>query len=159
VYSLAICLQEFMTSQPTNYPLKILATDLNETALEKARTGLYVDNIEIDVSPERLRRFFVRTDGHYQISKSIRDHGGSSRPNMTADPPFSRPDLVSCRNVLIYMDSALQKRVLPILHYALAPEGFLFLGSSESIGGFTDLFESVDARHRIFTKKPAPAAM
>src|SRR5262245_20842046 len=128
VYSLAICLQEFMAAQPTNFPLKILATDLNETALEKARTGLYVDNIEIDVSPERLRRFFVRSDGHYQISKSIRDQCVFSRHNMTADPPFSRLDLVSCRNVLIYMEASLQRRVLPILHYALNPDSYLFLG-------------------------------
>jgi two-component system CheB/CheR fusion protein len=159
VYSLAICLQEFMASQPTSFPAKILATDLNEATLDKARTGLYVDNIEIDVSPERLRRFFVRSDGHYQISKSIRDQCVFSRHNMTADPPFSRLDLVSCRNVLIYMDAALQKRVLPILHYALAPEGFLFLGSSESVSSFTDLFEPVDSRHRIFVKKPASAGM
>jgi two-component system CheB/CheR fusion protein len=157
VYSLAIALLEYMESQAEAVPVKILATDLNEFALEKARGGLYLDNIEIDVTPERLRRYFVRQDGYYQISKAIRELCVFSRHNMTSDPPFSRLHLISCRNVLIYMDSVLQKRVLPIMHYALSPEGFLFLGSSESIGSFGDLFGTLDARHRIFTKKPAPS--
>ena len=153
VYSLAICLLEFLDERAEHPAVKILATDLNEAALEKARAGVYLDNIEIDVSAERLRRFFVRTDGHYQISKAVRDLCVFSRHNMATDPPFSRIDLVSCRNVLIYMDAALQKRVLPLLHYALNPDGFLFLGSSENIGAFTDLFEVVDAKHRIFAKQ------
>src|SRR5205823_1214507 len=135
--------------------VKILATDLNEAALERARAGVYLDNIEIDVSPERLRRFFVRQDGHYQISKAVRELCVFSRHNMTADPPFSRLDLVSCRNVLIYMDSALQKRVLPLLHYSLNPGGFLFLGSSESVATAADLFDAVDPRHRIFARNAA----
>jgi two-component system CheB/CheR fusion protein len=155
VYSLAICLLEFLGGHNDSLPVKILATDLSDAALDKARGGVYLDNIEIDVSPDRLRRFFVRQDGHYHISKAVRDLCVFSRHNMSADPPFSRLDLVSCRNVLIYMDGALQKRVLPILHYALNPGGFLFLGSSESIGGFSDLFETVDAKHRIYTKKQA----
>jgi two-component system CheB/CheR fusion protein len=153
VYSLAMCLLEYLGDGNHSFPVKILATDLSEAALDKARAGVYVDNIEIDVSPERLRRFFVRLDGHYQISKAVRDLCVFSRHNMAADPPFSRLDLVSCRNVLIYMDLALQKRVLPILHYALNPDGFLFLGASENVGAFTDLFETVDAKNRIFTKK------
>jgi two-component system CheB/CheR fusion protein len=153
-YSLAMCLLEFLGDGNHIFPVKILATDLSELALDKARAGLYVDNIEIDVSPERLRRFFVRLDGHYQISKAVRDLCVFSRHNMAADPPFSRLDLVSCRNVLIYMDLALQKRVLPILHYALHTGGFLFLGASENVGAFTDLFETVDAKNRIFAKKP-----
>jgi two-component system CheB/CheR fusion protein len=111
--------------------------------VEKAGLGLYLDNIEIDVSPERLRRFFVRSDGHYQISKAVREVCVFSRHNLTADPPFSRLDLASCRNVLIDMDAPLQKRVMPLLHYALNPNGFLLLGTSESIGTATDLFEPV----------------
>jgi two-component system, chemotaxis family, CheB/CheR fusion protein len=154
VYSLAMCLLEFLDGLPEAFPIKILATDLNEAALEKARSGLYVDNIEMDVSPERLRRFFVRVDGHYQISKAVRDLCVFSRHNMATDPPFSHLDLVSCRNVLIYMDTALQRRVLPVLHYALNPDGFLFLGSSENVGPFTDLFAVVDPKHRLFAKKP-----
>jgi two-component system CheB/CheR fusion protein len=159
VYSIAMSLLEFLDGRPESVPIKILATDLNEAALEKARAGVYIDNIEIDVSPERLRRFFMRVDGHYQISKSIRDLCVFSRHNMAADPPFSHLDLVSCRNVLIYMDPSLQKRVLPILHYSLNPDGFLFLGSSENIGGYGELFETVDSRYRIFRKKHATAGL
>jgi two-component system CheB/CheR fusion protein len=154
-YSLAICLLEYLSAESEHFPIKILATDLSEAALEKARTGLYLDNIEIDVSPERLRRFFVRVNGHYQISKIVRDLCVFSRHNMAADPPFSRLDLVSCRNVLIYMDLALQRRVLPILHYALNPDGYLFLGTSESVGGFTDLFDVVDGKHRLYARRAA----
>jgi two-component system CheB/CheR fusion protein len=151
-YSLAICLLEYFDVHPEAIGVKILATDLNETALEKARAGIYLDNIEIDVSPERLRRFFIRSDGHYQISKGVRELCVFSRHNMATDPPFSRIDLVSCRNVLIYMDAALQKRVMPLLHYALSPHGILFLGSSENVGGANDLFDVIDAKHRIFAR-------
>ena len=158
-YSLAITLLEYLEDQSESRQIKILATDLNEYVLERARAGVYVDNIEIDVSPERLRRFFVRQDGHYQISKSIRELCVFSRHNLTSDPPFSRLNLVSCRNVLIYLDAALQKRVLPVLHYSLNPDGFLFLGSSESIGGSTDLFSAVDGKHRLFIKKSAAIAV
>jgi two-component system CheB/CheR fusion protein len=155
VYSLAMALLEFLEGQPTAFPIKILATDLNESALEKARSGLYVDNIEIDVSHERLRRFFNRSDGHYQISKSVRELCVFSGHNLASDPPFSHLDLVSCRNVLIYMDSSMQKRVLPVLHYALNPGGYLFLGSSENVSPFAELFDTVDSRHRIFRKSAA----
>ncbi|AMV23331.1 Chemotaxis protein methyltransferase Cher2 [Gemmata sp. SH-PL17] len=154
-YSLAMCLLEYLDGRAEVTSAKILATDLNEVALEKARAGLYLDNIEIDVSPERLRRFFVRTEGHYQISKAVRELCVFSRHNMATDPPFSRIDLVSCRNVLIYMDAALQKRVMPLLHYALNPYGILFLGSSENVGGAADLFEVVDAKHRLFARSSA----
>lgn len=159
VYSLAIALLEYLGNRLDHFQIKILATDLNESALERARSGIYVDNIEIDLSPERLRRFFVRVDSHYQISKMVRDLCVFSRHNMAGDPPFSHLDLVSCRNVLIYMDSALQKRVLRILHYALNPEGFLFLGASESLGGFSELFLPIDSRHRLFRRKSGPAGI
>ncbi|HZV08089.1 MAG TPA: chemotaxis protein CheB [Gemmataceae bacterium] len=155
VYSLLIVLLEYLETLPEVPPIKVLATDLNDVALDKARSGVYLDNIEIDVSPERLRRFFVRQEGQYQISKSIRELCVFSRHNLVSDPPFGHINLISCRNVLIYMDTALQRRVLPVLHYALNPDSFLFLGSSESIGSFGDLFETIDSRHRIFVKKPA----
>jgi two-component system CheB/CheR fusion protein len=157
VYSLAISLLEYLDSQPERTSIKILATDLNEATLQKARNGIYIDNIEVDVSPQRLRRFFNRANSHYQISKAIRELCVFSRHNLVTDPPFSHIDLVSCRNVLIYMDTTLQKRVLPILHYALQPEGYLFLGPSENVGSFTELFTPVDGRHRIFRKQAAPA--
>ncbi len=158
VYSLAILLLEFLESRPDRPPIKILATDINEQALEKARAGIYIDNIESDISPERLRRFFNRVDSQYQISKAVRELCVFSRHNLVSDAPFSRIDLVSCRNVLIYLDTPLQKRVLPLLHYALNPEGFLFLGTSESLGAFTELFNVVDGRHRIFRRKRATVA-
>lgn len=159
VYSLAISLLEYLDGREESLSLKILATDLNEVALEKARGGVYLDNIEIDVSPARLRRFFVRHEGHYQISKAVRELCIFSRHNMSSDPPFSRLDLISCRNVLIYMDGPLQKRVIPLLHYALNPGGFLFLGSSENVTGQGDLFNVVDARHRIFSRLPVVAGV
>jgi two-component system CheB/CheR fusion protein len=158
VYSLAIALLEFLAERGSHLPVKILATDVNEYALEKARSGLYLDNIEIDVSEDRLRRFFAKVDGHYQVGKVVRDLCIFSRHNLAGDPPFSHLDLVSCRNVLIYLDLPLQKRIVPVLHYALDPAGFLLLGSSETVGGFTDLFQPVDARHRIFTKNHVPHA-
>ncbi|HTU20312.1 MAG TPA: CheR family methyltransferase, partial [Gemmataceae bacterium] len=155
VYSLLIVLLEYLEAKSEMPSLKVLATDLNESALEKARAGTYLDNIEIDVPPERLRRFFIRQDGNYQISKSVRELCVFSRHNLVSDPPFAHINLVSCRNVLIYMSTALQRRVLPVLHYALNPNGFLFLGSSESIGTFGDLFDTIDVKHRIFVKMPA----
>jgi two-component system CheB/CheR fusion protein len=153
-YSVAIALLEFLGESASTTPIKILATDINEVALDKARAGIYLENIEMDVSPERLRRFFVRVNNHYQISKMIRDLCVFSRHNLLRDPPFSRLDLITCRNVLIYLDLALQKRVMPIFHYALKPGGFLMLGTSESIGTFGDIFEPVNERQRIYVRKP-----
>ena len=158
VYSIAICLLEYLERRTEDVMIKILATDLNEMALEKARAGVYLDNIEIDVSPARLRKYFTRHSGHYQISKSVRELCIFSRHNIINDAPFSRLDLISCRNMLIYMDTTLQKLVIPILHYAINPKGFLFLGSSENVGGFSEMFEAVDARHRIFMRSPAASS-
>ena len=153
-YSIAISLLEYLEDRPEKLAIKILATDLNEVALDKARTGIYLDNIEIDVSPQRLRRFFVRQEGYYQISKAVRELCIFSKHNLAADPPFSRLDLISCRNVLIYMDITLQKRVIPLLHYALNSNGYLFLGASESVGSSRELFDVVDPRNRFFARSP-----
>jgi two-component system CheB/CheR fusion protein len=158
-YSLAITLLEYFDVRGESHPVKILATDLNEAALEKAQAGVYLDNIESDVSSDRLRRFFVRADGHYHISKSVRKLCVFSRHNTASDPPFSRLDLVSCRNVLIYMDAALQRRVLPVLYYSLNPDGFLFLGTSESVGTLSDLFSAVDSKYRILSKRLTSSAL
>jgi two-component system CheB/CheR fusion protein len=159
VYSVAISLLEYLDGRPEDVMVKILATDLNELAIEKALAGLYLDNIEIDVTAPRLRKFFTRHDGHYQISKSIRDLCIFSRHNIITDPPFSRLDLICCRNMLIYMDAALQKRIIPLLHYALNPKGYLFLGSSENVGTFGELFEAVDSRSRIFMRSTTAVAV
>ena len=122
-------------------------------SLQKAREGLYPENIEAEVSPERLRRFFTREDGKYRINKSIRNLCVFAKQNVAGDPPFSRVDLISCRNLLIYLAQSLQRRVIPTFHYALNPTGFLLLGASETVGGFTDLFDVVNFAHRLYVKK------
>src|SRR5579872_254034 len=166
-YSIAICLLEFLwakgrTGPPgpiTTKTAQIFATDISESALDRARLGLYSEAAVSEVSPERLSRFFVRLDGGYQINKSIREMCVFARQNIAKDPPFSNLDLITCRNVLIYLAPELQKRVIPTLHYALKPDGFLMLGTSESLGAFTDHFVLVDKRHRIYQKKRSAARL
>jgi two-component system CheB/CheR fusion protein len=156
-YSLAMLFEEYCGRAPGHaLRLQVFATDLNEAVLEKARHGLYLKNLVPEVSPERLRRFFVEENGGYRMSKRIREQCVFARQNILSDPPFSRMDLISCRNLLIYLESGAQKKILPAFHYALKPEGFLFLGASESIGGFTELFECADKHQKIFSKKPGP---
>ena len=123
--------------------------------LEKARHGLYAKSLVGAVSPQRLQRFFVEADGGYRVSKTLRDMVVFARQNLTSDPPFSRVDLISCRNLLIYLQPSAQKKAMPTFHYALTPGGFLLLGASESIGEFTDLFEVADKKHKIYSRKPA----
>jgi len=157
-YSLAIAFAEFAEAEGLQVPLQIFASDLNELGVEKARAGLYSKDIEDDVSPDRLRRFFAEVDGGYRITKSIRDSCVFARHNVLADPPFTHMDLISCRNMLIYLGSALQRQVVPLLHYALSPAGCLVLGGSETVGSYRDLFEVVDARQRIYSKVPGARA-
>jgi two-component system, chemotaxis family, CheB/CheR fusion protein len=161
VYSIAIILLEYLWEHAANLPVasatgkevQIFATDLSEQALDRARAGLYSESAVVDVSPERLKRFFVRLDGGYQINKSIRDMCIFAKQNLANDPPFSNLDLISCRNLLIYLGPALQKRVIPTLHYALKPEGYLMLGESESLGSFSDQFTLIDKKNKIYQKK------
>ena len=153
-YSIAIALLEFLDDKPARPPIQVFATDLSDlTALDKARAGIYPESIEGEVSPERLRRFFRKEDHVYRIDKSIREMVVFARQNVTADPPFSHMDLISCRNVLIYLSSALQRRILPTFHYALNVPGFLVLGGAETIGDNGDLFELVDRSQKIYAKK------
>ena len=157
-YSLAIALLEFLDDKPVQPPIQVFATDLSDAvSLHKARAGLYPESIEAEVSPARLRRFFHKEDGHYRVSKTLRDIVVFARQNVASDPPFSRVDLVSCRNLLIYLSPGLQKRVIPTFHYALNPGGFLLLGASETIGTFADLFATVDQPHRIYARKSTAA--
>jgi two-component system, chemotaxis family, CheB/CheR fusion protein len=156
-YSLVIALLEFLGEQNSNVPIQMFATDLSAAAVTQARTGMFHASIENDISPERLRRFFVKTDGRYQISKAIRDACVFAQQDVTRDPPFSRLDLISCCNVLIYLGAALQERLIPLFHYALKPTGFLNLGPSESVGRFTNLFAVVDKKHKIYARKPGPS--
>jgi two-component system CheB/CheR fusion protein len=155
-YSIAMAFTEASDKAPNARTLQVFATDLNDGLLDKARHGLYAKSVAQDLSPERLRRFFVEEEGGFRVSKSLREQVVFARQNVIGDPPFSRMDLISCRNLLIYFEPGLQKRVFPVFHYALKPGGFLYLGASESIGGFTDLFEPVDKKHKIYGKKAAP---
>lgn len=155
VYSLAICFAEFSEEQGVSYPVQFFASDIDEAAIETARRGVYPDNILQDVSPERIRRFLTKTEQGYQISKAIREQCVFARQNLIKDPPFSKMDLISCRNLLIYFGPVLQKKAIPILHYALNPSGHLMLGGSESIGEFLELFSLIDKKSRIYSKKTA----
>ncbi|HUR57155.1 MAG TPA: chemotaxis protein CheB [Opitutaceae bacterium] len=155
-YSLGMALMETSEQLGTPAPkLQIFGTDLNEGLLNKARQGLYPKGLVHEISPERLRKFFVEEDGGYRVIKALREVCIFARQDLLGDPPFSRMDFVSCRNVLIYFEAAAQKRILPMLHYALRPEGILFLGTSEAVGSFTDLFDPVDKKQKIFARKPA----
>jgi two-component system, chemotaxis family, CheB/CheR fusion protein len=153
-YSVAMSFTEFAGEGADHIPVQIFATDLNQKAIEKARAGLYSKNIAEDVSPERLRRFFTEAEGGYRVGKPLRDMCVFARQNVVADPPFSRMDLISCRNLMIYLEPVLQKQILPLLHYALRPRGVLWLGSSETAGAASDLFEPEDKRHRFYSKRP-----
>ena len=154
-YSLAMTFAEAADTAPRMRKLQVFATDLNDTLLDKARHGLYAKSLAGDLGAERLRRFFVEEEGGWRVSKALRERVVFARQNLIGDPPFSRMDLISCRNLLIYLEPSLQKKAIPTFHFALKPEGFLLLGASESIGGFTDLFEPFDKKQRIFQKKRA----
>ena len=156
-YSLAIALTEFLEERTVRPEIQIFASDLNEALIDKARAGVFLENALGGVSPARLERFFVKRSRVYQVSQAIRDLCVFARHDVTRDPPFSKMDLVSCCNLLIYLGPVLQKKALAFLHYALKPHGFLVLGSSESIGTFADLFETVDRKCKIFSRKPNSA--
>jgi two-component system CheB/CheR fusion protein len=155
-YSLAIILVEFLEKHASALPVQIFATDVSETAIEQARAGVYPASITADVDADRLRRFFTQTDGHYRVSKQIRDLCVFARQDLTRDPPFSRLDLVMCRNVLIYMDSVLQRKLIGLFHYALMPSSYLVLGQAESVGTQASLFALIDKKHRIHRRKNLP---
>lgn len=156
-YSIAIALAEFLETQQRQVPVQVFGTDVNGVAIEKARAGVYSRAIADDMPPQRLRSYFDESEGGYRINKSIRDVCVFARHNVLSEPPFSRIDLVTCRNLLIYLGADMQQRVLPILHYALKPAGYLLLGASETIGTYRDLFEVEDVKNKIFRKKPLPA--
>jgi two-component system CheB/CheR fusion protein len=155
VYSIAITLIELLAARQSQLPIQLFGTDINVRALERARAGIYPECIHENISADRLRRFFVRHDGGYRINKSIRELCIFAQQNIVADPPFSNLDLISCRNVLIYLDQGLQRKIMPIFHYALKNSGLLVLGVSETIGSFPDLFALVDKKAKIYSKKAA----
>ncbi len=155
-YTLAILLHEQMGKDHRRHILQIFATDLDEESLSTARRGVYPKTIAADVSQARLGRFFSEEGNSYRIKSKIRESIVFAKHDLTKEAPFSRLDLVCCRNVLIYMDDSLQERLVPMFHYALNPGGTLFLGESESVGRFADLFTAVDAKHKVFRRKAAP---
>jgi two-component system, chemotaxis family, CheB/CheR fusion protein len=153
-YSLAMAFTEFSDGVVGAPKLQMFASDLNEPLLDKARQGIYASSLVHDVSPQRLRRFFTEQPGGFRIAKTLRDMVIFAKHNLLTDPPFSRLDLISCRNLLIYLNADLQSRILSAFHYGLRTEGFLFLGVSESVGQASHLFEPVDKKLRIFLRKP-----
>ena len=156
-YSLAIAFREVaeQVKEAGNYRLQIFATDLDKDAIDKARLGLYSSNISNDVSTERLQRFFEKDEHHgFRISREIRETIVFAPHNVIMDPPFTKLDIIVCRNLLIYMEQELQKKLFPLFHYSLNSGGILFLGTAESIGTFTYLFDSLDTKARLFRKLP-----
>ena len=153
-YSLAIVFKEGLErlKLARKVAIQIFATDLDQDAIEKAREGVFPTNITADVSPERLSRFFVQVDRGYQVAKSIREMVIFAPQNIIMDPPFTKLDILSCRNLLIYLTQELQKKLLPLFHYSLNPGGFLFLGSAETIGSFTDLFAPQEGKGRLYRR-------
>jgi two-component system, chemotaxis family, CheB/CheR fusion protein len=152
-YAIAVLLREHMARLEAPPPVQVFATDIDEPALDIARQGRYEEGIAAYVSAERLKRFFVQDGRGYQVTKAIRDMCLFSTHNLISDPPFSRMDLIACRNLLIYFDADLQRKLVPLLHYALAPQGYLFLGAAESAAAHPELFQTVDKQHRIFQRK------
>lgn len=152
-YSTAITITEFLEEKKISIPVQIFSTDLDERAITKARVGIYSKNSIDRVSQQRLKAFFTKIDGHYQIAKQIRDMCTFSVHNLMKDPPFSRIDLVSCQNVLIYIEAAPQRKILQAFHYSLKPTGFLLLGKSESIGNASDIFQPLQKDSRLYKKK------
>ena len=155
VYSIAMCLVEFLHDAASDTPIQIFGTDLNEAVISQARAGIYAAaGVTQEVSAERIRQFFVPGERGYQVTSKIRDMCVFARQNITRDPPFSKLDLISCRNVLIYLGPALQKKAMTVFHYALKPSGFLLLGSSETVSQYSNLFLPTDRRQRLFSRKP-----
>ncbi len=153
-YSIAILIREQMERLNQEYPVQIFTTDIDDRGLEITRSGLYPDSIAVDVSSVRLQRFFTLEGDHYRIKKTIRDMLVVASQNVIRDPPFSNMDLISCRNLLIYMGTILQKKVHATFHYAINPNGFLFLGSSETTGESAFAYTDIDRKWKIYQHKP-----
>jgi two-component system, chemotaxis family, CheB/CheR fusion protein len=153
-YSLAILLREHLEAGRHSRPVQVFATDIDREAIRMARAGLFPAGIAADIPADRLARHFVLngSDGSYRVTKVIRDMLIFSEQDVTRDPPFSHLDLISCRNLMIYLGAELQKKLIPLFHYAINPGGFLALGSAESIGEFTNLFSAVDAKAKLYRR-------
>jgi two-component system, chemotaxis family, CheB/CheR fusion protein len=161
-YSLAICLLEFLEEHRLSLPILLFATDINPQVLNSARMGIYPAQTLVAISPERLARFFTPVDrarGSYRIIKEVRERCLFAPHNVVKDPPFSHLDLLSCRNVLIYLGQPLQQKAIQTFHYALAPHGFLLLGTAESADPHARLFACVEPRQKLYVKKAAGSSL
>jgi two-component system CheB/CheR fusion protein len=157
-YSIAILIMEYYDSKSLKVPkIQIFATDLDMDAIELGRTGSYLHNIAAYIAPDRLDKYFVKNDEHFVVRKELREMIVFAQHNLIKDAPFTRLDLLCCRNVMIYLNGDLQKRIIPIFHYALNPNGILFLGPAETLGGFSDAFTPVDPKWKIFERKEGTA--
>jgi len=158
-FSLAIILREYLDDAQKQINIQLFGTDIDEYAIERAREGRFPDSIAADVSQKRLERFFTKEGTYYRIGKEIRDFVVFSVQDVTRDPPFSRLNLLCCRNLLIYLEAHAQQKLLPLFHYTLVPGGVLMLGTSETIGGFTRMFEPIDKKLKIYERKEVPRAL
>jgi two-component system CheB/CheR fusion protein len=149
-YSIAIVLKEYMDEVKSNFQIQIFATDVDRDGVETGRLGIYSNNITVDISPERLNCFFIKNPDSYSIKKEIREMVIFANQNVTSDPPFLRLNLISCRNLLIYLVPESQKKLLMLFHYSLNPGGYLFLGNAETIGNFTELYSVVDRKWKMY---------
>jgi two-component system CheB/CheR fusion protein len=154
VYSIAVSLLEHLDDRSGSVAIQIFGTDINEEAISRARVGRYPASVAVDIGKARLGRFFLKKDDGYQVNSALRDLCVFARHDLLRDPPFSRLDLLSCRNLLIYLGPGLQQRLVPLFHYALRPDRFLLLGSAETIGGHSNLFDLVEHKSKIYAKKP-----
>jgi two-component system, chemotaxis family, CheB/CheR fusion protein len=156
-YSIAICLSEYMDEIKQDFKIQIYSTDISRDSIDTARSGIYPENITIDVSPERLKKFFVKDDSTYKVKKEIREMITFAVQNVINDPPFIKLDFISCRNLLIYLEPQLQKLLVSIFSYSLKPAGILFLGPAETIGNNTDLFTLINKKHKFYKVIPSAA--
>jgi two-component system CheB/CheR fusion protein len=152
-YSIAIILREYMDELKRNFRIQVFGTDIDHDAIDTARAGIYPGSISSDMNPDRLKRFFTTEDNAYRIKQDIREMLIFAPQDIIKHPPFTNLDLICCRNLLIYLDTELQKRLIPLLHYSLNPDGILFLGPSETIGGFVDLFSVLDKKWKVYKRK------
>jgi two-component system, chemotaxis family, CheB/CheR fusion protein len=159
VYSIAICLIEYLAETEATFPIQIFGSDVDEPAISQARAGIYPYAVSSDIPEERLSRYFTKLDSGFQIVKYVRERCVFAKQNLVKDPPFSNLDLISCRNLLIYLGPVLQKRAMAVFHYALRPNGLLLLGAAEGVGAFSDLFRMVDQKARVYAKEPGSAPL
>ncbi len=160
-YSVAITMVEYLESvkRSNDFQIQVFATDIDKDAIDKARQGSYPANIAADVSEERLKRFFTKDDAMFRIRKEIREMVVFAPHDIIIDPPFTKLDVLCCRNLLIYFNAELQKKLIPLFHYALNPGGIMFLGSAETVGGFGDLFLPIEGKWKIFQRRESPSTM